>query len=87
VPPYVQAAQKLRRLHDFPHLAANHQEMLLPRLAGEDRRIRKLVDQGASRTSRTDAIPRAIPSAASASTKPSLVFGSRPSRSAACSSR
>ena len=45
------------------------------------------VIQGARRTSRTDAAPTAIPTAESASMKPSPVRGSRSSRSDACSSR
>ena len=43
--------------------------------------------QGARSTSRTDAAPTAMPTTARASMKPSPVRGSRPSRSAACSSR
>jgi len=42
---------------------------------------------GERRTSRTDAAPTAIPTAARASKKPSLLCGSRSSRSAACNSR
>ena len=43
--------------------------------------------QGAKSTSRTDAAPTAMPTTARASMKPSPERGSRPSRSAACSSR